>query len=100
MTFYFSAEGDDWDAYLTNDAEGKCYSNRYIVDCEPDIEYFNTIAEASNHLSAYIGKPVNASWQALNEAADEWNEEHPDSDWPINVKQIEVIRNENVACWT
>lgn len=65
-------------------------------ECEPDIEYFNAIAEASNHLSAYIGKPVNASWQALNEAADEWNEEHPDSDWPINVKQIEVISNDEL----
>ena len=96
LIFYFSAEGDDWDAYLTNDAEGKYYSNRYIVDCEPDIEYFNTIAEASNHLSAYIGKPVAASWETLNEAADEWNDEHPDSDWSINVKQIEVISNDEL----
>lgn len=96
LVFYFEAEGDDWDAYLTNDAEGKYFSSRYIVDCEPDIEYFDTIAEACNHLSAYIGKPVNASWQALNEAADEWNDEHPDSDWSINVKQIEVISNDEL----
>ena len=44
LTFYFSAEGDDWDAYLTNDAEGKYFPSRYVVDCEPDIEYFIFIA--------------------------------------------------------
>ena len=59
-------------------------------------EHFDTIEEACNHLSAYIGKPVAASWETLNEAANEWNEEHPDSDWPINIKQIEVISNDEL----
>ena len=93
LSFYFSAEGDDWDAYLTNDVEGKYFTSRYIVDCEPDIEYFDTIEEASNYLSSYIGKPVAATWKALNETAEEWNDEHPDTDWPINVKQFEIIGN-------
>ena len=96
LSFYFEAEGDGWDTYLTNDAEGKYFSSRYIVDCEPDIEYFDTIEEACNHLSAYIGKTVAATWQALNEEADVWNDEHPDTDWPINVKQIEVISNDEL----
>ncbi len=96
LRYYFEAEGDGWDAYLTNDAEGKYYSNRYVVDCEPDIEYFDTIEEASNHLSAYVGKPVAATWQALCEAANEWNVDNPDTDWFINVKQIEVIRNDEL----
>ncbi len=100
MSVCFEGEGDDWDAYLTNDAEGKYFSSRYIVDCEPDIEYFDTIEEACDHLSAYIGKPINASWQALNEAADEWNDEHPDSDWSINVKQIEVISDDEMCSLT
>ena len=76
VSFYFEAEGDDWDTYLTNDAEGKYFSSRYIVDCEPDMEY--------------------ATWQSLNEATDEWNDEHPDTDWAINVKQIEVISNDDL----
>lgn len=96
LLFFFEAEGDGWDSYLTNDAEGKYYSNRYIVDVEPDIEYFDTIEEACNHLSAYIDKPVANTWQALYEAAENWNDEHPDTDWPINVKQIEVIGNDEL----
>ena len=96
LSFYFSAEGDDWDDYLTNDAEGRYFPSRYIVDCEPDMEYFDTVAEASKHLSEYIGKPVAASWEALNQAADEWNDDNPDADWPVNVKRFEIISNDEL----
>lgn len=96
LKFYFEAEGDDWDSFLTNDAEGKYFPSRYVVDCEPDMEYFNTIEEACNHLSAYIGKSIAATWQAINEAADKWNDEHPDTDWPISVKQIEIVSNDEL----
>jgi hypothetical protein len=40
FVFYFFAEGDDWDTYLTNDAECKYFSSRYVIDMEPGIEYF------------------------------------------------------------
>lgn len=60
------------------------------------MEYFDTIEEACNHLAAYIGKPVAANWQALYEAAEEWNDAHPDTDWFINVKQFEIITNDEL----
>jgi hypothetical protein len=96
LTFYFSAEGDDWDAYLTNDKDGRYFTSRFVLDMEPDIEYFDTIEEASNHLAAYIGKPIEANWQALWNAAEEWNDDHPDADWYINVKQFEIITNDEL----
>ena len=96
LSFYFSAEGDDWDTYLTNDVEGRHFSSRYIVDLEPDIEYFNTIEDACQHLADYIGKPVAASWEALYQATEEWNDDNPDADWPINVKQFEIICNDEL----
>lgn len=96
LTFYFSAEGDDWDTYLTNDAESKYFSSRYIVKTEPDMEYYDTIEEACHQLSTYIGKPVAATWEALYQAAEEWNEDNPDADWPIDVKRIEVITNDEL----
>ena len=96
LSFYFSAEGDDWDTYLTNDVEGRHFSSRYIVDLEPDIEYFNTIEDACQHLADYIGKPVAASWEALYQATEEWNDDNPDADWPINVKQFEIIGNDEL----
>ena len=96
LTFYFSAEGDDWDSYVTNDKDGRHFKSRYVLDMEADIEYCDTIEEACAHLAAYIGKPVSANWQALWEAAEKWNDDNPDADWPINVKQFEVISNDEM----
>lgn len=96
LKFYFSSEGDCWDHYLTNDIEGRYFSSRFVLDMESDIEYFDTIEEACAHLAAYIGKPVDASWEALNKAAEEWNDDNPDTDWFINVKQFEIINNEEL----
>lgn len=96
LTFYFSTEGDDWDAYLTNDKDGRYFTSRFVLDMEPDIEYFDTIEEANNHLAAYIGKPIEANWQALWNAAEEWNDDHHDADWYINVKQFEIITNDEL----
>ena len=90
LQFYFSAEGDGWDAYLTNDREGRFFTARYVLDMEPDIEYFDTIGEACAHLAARIGKPVEVGWEALCEAAEEWNDAHPEAPWPISVKRFEV----------
>ena len=55
LTFYFSAEGDDWDAYLTNDKDGRYFTSRFVLDMEPDIEYFDTIEEANNHHTPLLG---------------------------------------------
>ena len=96
LTFYFSVEGDGWDAYVTNDKDGRHFKSRYVLDMKPDIEYCDTIEEACNHLAAYIGKPVAANWQALWEATEKWNDDNPDADWPINVKQFEVISNDEM----
>ena len=64
--------------------------------CEPDIEYFDTIGEACAPLSAYIGRDIAANWNALEEAAVDWNDSHEDADWPVAVKQIEVIGNDEL----
>ena len=96
LTYYFAAEGDDWDGYLTNDAEGRYFPARYVVDCEPDMEYFDTIGEACAYLSSFLGEPVPATWEALYAAAEQWNDEHPDADWPVCVKQYEVVTDDEL----
>ena len=96
MKYYFTAEGDDWDWYYTNDAEGKYFTSRYVVDMEPDIEYFDSIEEACKHVSKYVGKAIAPSWDALYDAAEAWNEANPDADWPINLKEIKVVTIEEI----
>jgi len=90
---YFEAEGDDWDSYLTNDGEGRYFTSRYVIDAEPDVEYFDTIAEARTHLEAIVGRPLAEDWHALYEAAEEWNDQHPVANWPICVKRFEVLED-------
>lgn len=96
VNYFFSAEGDDWDWYYTNDAEGKYFTSRYVVDMEPDIEYFDSIEEACKHVSKYVGKAIAPSWDALYDAAEAWNEANPDTDWPINLKEIKVVTIEEI----
>ena len=91
LKIYYEAEGDNWDSYITNDTNGKYFPARYVVDFEPDMEYFDTIEEACTYLSNYIGEPVETTWDALNLSAEKWNDEHPDAEWFINVKEIIVI---------
>ena len=90
LKYYYTAEGDE-DFCITNDVEGRYFKARYILDMEPDIEYFNTIEEACAHLQAYIGKAVEPTWEGLWNAAEEWNENNPEADWPINIKRSEII---------
>lgn len=87
---YFSAEGDDWDAYLTNDAEGRYFPARYVVDMEPDIEYFNTIEEVSQHLLPMLGRKV-TSTEELNEAVEAWQSASENADKYLSVKEFELV---------
>lgn len=95
LTYYFAAEGDDWDCNLTNDAEGRHFTARYVVDCEPDMEYFDTIGEACAYLSSSLREPV-ATWDSLYAAAERWNDAHPDADWPVCVKRYEVVTDDEL----
>lgn len=87
---YFSAEGDDWDAYLTNDYEGRYFPARYVVDMEPDIEYFNTIEEVSQHLLPMLGRKV-TSTEELNEAVEAWQSASENADKFLSVKEFELV---------
>lgn len=92
LTYLYMADGDGW--CMTNDSEGRIFKSRYIVDCEPDIEYFNSIEEACAHLSAFTGLSIAPSWPALCAAAEEWNAAHEDADWPVNVIEVEMAADD------
>lgn len=91
LKVYFAAEGEGWDAYVTNDSEGIFFPYRYALDMPPDIEYYITIDEVCEQVSAYIGKEIAPSKEALLEAIDEWEEENTDMEKYIILKEFEVI---------
>ena len=99
LKVYFAAEGEGWDAYVTNDCEGIVFPHRYILDMPPDVEYYVTIREVCEQVSAYIGKEIEPTKEALFAAIDEWEEENTDIEKYIIVKEFEVINNKEMEEW-
>ena len=95
LSFYFGAEGDDWDCLLTNDAEGKYYPYRYLVDSDMGYEYFVELEEVCQFLSPRI-TIVGQSEDQLYEAINEWEENNNDPILYIIIKKVEVLNNDEL----
>ncbi len=95
LSFYFEAEGDDWDCLLTNDAEGKYYPYRYLVDSDMGYEYFVELKEVCQFLSPRI-TIVGQSEDQLYEAINEWEENNNDPILYIIIKKVEVLNNDEL----
>ena len=87
----FSAVGDDWDAYLTNDTEGRFFTSRFELDMPPENDYYDTIEEVAEHIGAYIGRHIEPNKEAIYAAIDEFDETNDDMDAYIFLKEFEVV---------
>ena len=95
LSFYFEAEGDDWEWLLTNDAEGKYYPDRFLVDSDLGYEYFVDLEGVCQFLSTRI-TIVGKSENLLYEAIDEWEENNNDPNQYIIIKKVEVLSNDEL----
>lgn len=95
LSFYFEAEGDDWDCLLTNDVEGIFFPYHYLVDSDMGYEYFIELEEVCLFLSPRI-TIVGQSEDNLYEAIDEWEENNNDLNKYIIIKKVEVINNDEL----
>ena len=91
LRIYFAADGDGWDWYLTNDREGRYFPCRYELDMPPDNEYYNTIYEVAAKVSAYIGRTIVPTLDAVYAAIEEWEETNEDLDAYINLKEYKIV---------
>ena len=96
LDIYFSAEGDGWEAYLTNDAEGRFYTSRYELDMPPENDYYDTIEEVAERIGAYIGHHIDPTKEAVYAAIKEFEETNDDLDAYINLKEFEVVNLNDV----
>lgn len=95
LSFYFEAEGDDWDCLLTNDTEGKYYPYRYLIDSDMGYEYFVELEEVCQFLTPRI-TIVGQSEDQLYEAINEWEENNNDPILYIIIKKVEVLNNDEL----
>ena len=97
LEIYFSAEGDGWDSYLTNDAEGRFFTSRYELDMPPENDDYDTIEEVAERISAYMGRRIEPTKEAVYAAIDEFDETNEDLDAYINLKEFEVVELSEVV---
>ena len=91
LEIYFSAQGDGWDAYLTNDKDGRFFKSRFELDMPPENNYYDTIEEVAERIGAYIGRHIEPTKDAVYAAIDEFDETNEDMDAYINLKEFEVV---------
>jgi hypothetical protein len=91
LEIYFSAEGDGWDTYLTNDKEGRFFTSRFELDMPPENDYYDTIEEVAERIGDYIGHHIEPTKEAVYAAIDEFDETNNDMDAYINLKEFEVV---------
>lgn len=96
LEIYFSAEGDGWDSYLTNDAEGHFFTSRFELDMPPESDYYDTIEEVAELVGCYIGRHIEPTKDAVCAAIEEWEEENDDIDAYINLKEFEIVSLDEV----
>jgi hypothetical protein len=86
--FYFQAEEDGCGYWVSNDADGIYFPERYAVDVWGDgIEYFEDLDKALSYLSKKIGKDIHSVEQAEEELCS-FNE---NDDNPIFLKVFKVV---------
>jgi hypothetical protein len=57
----------------------------------PDNEYYDTIEEVATQVSAYIGRTIVPTLDAVYAAIEEWEETNEDLDAYINLKEYKIV---------
>ena len=96
LEIFFSAVGDDWDSYLTNDAERRFFTSKFELDLPPENDYYDTIEEVAELVGNYIGRHIEPSKEAVYAAIEQWDDENEDIDAYINLKEFEVVSLDEV----
>ena len=79
------------DVFYTNDSSGTYFPDRYFLDSYDDWYYFKTIEEAAKHVSGIVGHEVEATVKAINEALEDYLEEHEDEDIFYSFHEFKII---------
>lgn len=81
------------DVFYTNDSSGIYFPDRYFLDSYDDWYYFKTIEEAAKYVSGIVGHEVEATVKAIDEALDDYMEEHEDEDIFYSFHEFRIIED-------
>ena len=95
LKIYYSAEEEGNCIFVTNDEEGKYFTDRYRVETDWGIEYYATIDGVCNHVSNCIKKVVRDE-KELKTAIEDWNDNVDDMDARIYLNEFKVVKDEHL----
>ena len=77
---YYREEEPGCDVFYTNDADRIYFPERYFLDNYEEPLYYETIEEAAESVSEIVGHDVAPTVEAIEEALNNYEEEHEDED--------------------
>ena len=79
--------------FYTNDATGDYFPERYFLDTGEDWEYFETIEQVAKFVSEIVGKNVTPTEKDVNQALEDYMEEHEDDDMYFSFHKFEIVED-------
>jgi hypothetical protein len=95
LEIYYMAEEDGNGVFITNDAEGHYFRDRYRIEYDCDYEYFTTIEGVLGYVSGVIGKELKSK-AAMEAAINDWNDTTEDDDRKIYFIEYEIVADEHL----
>ena len=77
---YYREEEPGCDVFYTNDVDRIYFPERYLLDNYDEPLYYKTIEEAAESVSEIVGHEVAQTVEAIEEALNNYEEEHEDED--------------------
>jgi len=79
--------------YYTNDTNGDYFPDRYLLDNYDEPLYYETIEEAAESVSGIVGHEVKATVEAIEEALNDYEEEHEDEDVFYSFHEFQICES-------
>ena len=87
---YYQVEECGNEVYATNDIDGEYFKDRYCLDFYDGLEYFETIEAAAKFIGEKIGKQLKPDFREIEQAIDDYLEEHDDDESWMSFHQYDV----------
>lgn len=88
---YYQEQESGCEVFFTNSFE--YFPEHYFLDSYEDWEFFETIDEVATHVSKTIGHNVEADFDKIQQALDEFVENHEDEDLFYSLHEFQLADN-------
>lgn len=93
IKIYYIEEECGCAIYNTNDASGDFFSCRYLLDCDEEPQYFDTLEDAKRQVSKIVGFEVEPTMEAISKALDDYVKKLENEDMFYKFHAFTVLDN-------